>query len=114
MKKDKETKKEEMAASEESDAYLKKNKKGKGKGKRKKSPINLNPKNKGKLHKTLGVPPGKKIPASKLAAAAKSKNPTTSKRAQFAINAKKFNHSGTGKRRANAFEMSIANALKGG
>jgi hypothetical protein len=31
---------------------------------------------KGKLHRELGVPVGKKIPAAKLAAALKSKNPT--------------------------------------
>lgn len=30
---------------------------------------------KGKLHRELGVPADKKIPATKLAAAAKSKNP---------------------------------------
>lgn len=30
---------------------------------------------KGKLHRELGVPADKKIPAAKLAAAAKSKNP---------------------------------------
>jgi hypothetical protein len=30
----------------------------------------------GKLHRELGVPVGKKIPAKKLAAAEKSKNPT--------------------------------------
>jgi hypothetical protein len=44
----------------------------------------INPKNKGALHETLGVPKGKKIPASKLAKAAKSKNPTTRKRANLA------------------------------
>jgi len=56
-------------------------------------PIKIKKANKGKLHKTVGVPQGKKIPAAKLAAAAKSKNPVTAKRAQFAINAKKFKHS---------------------
>jgi hypothetical protein len=30
----------------------------------------------GKLHRELGVPEGKKIPAKKMAAAAKSENPT--------------------------------------
>lgn len=33
----------------------------------------------GALHKKLGVPEDKKIPAKKLAKAAKSKNPTTRK-----------------------------------
>jgi hypothetical protein len=41
-------------------------------------------KNPGALHKTLGVPAGKKIPASKLAKATHSKNPTTRKRANLA------------------------------
>jgi len=38
----------------------------------------------GALHRQLGVPQGKKIPASKLAAAAKSKNPLERKRAALA------------------------------
>ena len=41
-------------------------------------------KNKGALHRELGVPDGKKIPAKKLAAAAHSDNPTERKRAQLA------------------------------
>jgi hypothetical protein len=41
-------------------------------------------KNPGALHKTLGVPADKKIPASKLAKAAHSKNPITRKRANLA------------------------------
>jgi hypothetical protein len=43
------------------------------------------------LHKQLGVKPGEKIPKGKLAAAANSDNPTLKKRAQFAINAAKWN-----------------------
>lgn len=39
---------------------------------------------KGALHKELGVPEGKKIPASKLKKAEKSKNPTLKKRAVLA------------------------------
>jgi len=38
----------------------------------------------GALHKELGVPQGKKIPAKKLAAAEHSKNPKERKRAEFA------------------------------
>ena len=38
----------------------------------------------GALHRTLGVPEGKKIPASKLAAAKNSSNPTTRRRANLA------------------------------
>ena len=38
----------------------------------------------GALHKSLGVPEGKKIPEAKLEKAEKSKNPTTAKRARLA------------------------------
>lgn len=38
----------------------------------------------GALHKELGVPKGKKIPAKKLAKAAKSKNPKLRRRAKLA------------------------------
>lgn len=38
----------------------------------------------GALHKELGVPMGKKIPAKKIAKAAKSKNPTLARRARLA------------------------------
>lgn len=41
-------------------------------------------KHKGALHKTLGVPEGKKIPEKKLKKAERSQNPTTRKRAQLA------------------------------
>lgn len=54
--------------------------------------IHIKPSRKGLLHKELGVPQGQPIPASKLEAAAHSSNPAERKRAQFAINAKKFNH----------------------
>jgi len=56
------------------------------------NPIHINPANKGKLHKTAGVAQGKKIPAATLQKLAHSSNPKTRKRAQFALNAKKFNH----------------------
>lgn len=38
----------------------------------------------GALHRSLGVPEGEKIPASKLAKAAHSSNPTTRRRANLA------------------------------
>lgn len=38
----------------------------------------------GALHKSLGVPEGKKIPEAKLKKAEHSKNPTTAKRARLA------------------------------
>lgn len=41
-------------------------------------------KHKGKLHKELGVPQGEKIPAKKMAKAAKSKNPTIRKEVSLA------------------------------
>jgi hypothetical protein len=47
---------------------------------------------KGALHKEMGVPEGEKIPAKKLEHASNSDNETLRKRAQFAINAKKWHH----------------------
>jgi len=41
-------------------------------------------KNKGGLHRSLGVPEGKKIPAKKLAKAAKSKSPKVRKQVALA------------------------------
>ena len=57
----------------------------------KKPEIKIKPSHKGKLHEELGVAQGKKIPAAKLAAAAKSSNPTIKKEAVFAKNAAKWN-----------------------
>lgn len=47
---------------------------------------------KGLLHKKLGIPQGQKIPAAKLAEAAKSKSPALRKEVAFAEAAKKFKH----------------------
>lgn len=47
---------------------------------------------KGLLHKKLGVPKGEPIPAQKLAEALRSKSPALRKEANFARNAKKFQH----------------------
>lgn len=47
-------------------------------------------KNKGALHRELGVPEGKKIPDKKLKKAEKSKNPKTRKRAVLAETLKKM------------------------
>lgn len=49
----------------------------------------IKPKNKGALHKELGVPMGKKIPAAKLKAAAKKKG-KVGKRARLAETLKSF------------------------
>jgi hypothetical protein len=54
------------------------------------SSINIKPSRKGLLHKKLGVPQGKPIPASKVNAALKSKSPALRKEANFARNAKKW------------------------
>jgi hypothetical protein len=47
---------------------------------------------KGALHKEMGISEDKKIPPAKLEKAANSDNETLRKRAQFAINAKKWHH----------------------
>lgn len=44
----------------------------------------------GKLHRELGVPEGEKIPAKKMARAAKSKSPTIRKEVALAKTLKKF------------------------
>lgn len=49
-------------------------------------------KNKGGLHRSLGVPEGKKIPPEKLAKASKSKNPKIRKQAALAKTLKGFRH----------------------
>jgi hypothetical protein len=49
--------------------------------------------NKGALHRHLGIPEGTKIPAKKLASAAKSDNPTIAKEAALAKTLKGFHHS---------------------
>lgn len=46
----------------------------------------------GALHRELGVPAGKKIPAAKLAKAAHSNNPTLRRRVRFAKELKSFHH----------------------
>lgn len=58
----------------------------------KKQTIHIKKSKEGSLHTALGVPQGQKIPASKLAAAKNSKSPALRKKANFAINAKKFSH----------------------
>jgi hypothetical protein len=55
-------------------------------------PMNLHLK-KGALHKEMGIASGKKIPVSRLQKE-KSKGGLAAKRANFALNARKWNHSG--------------------
>lgn len=59
--------------------------------KRRRKPIRIKKANQGKLRKSTGTKKGQKIPAKKLQQLSKSKNPTTRKRAQFALNARKWN-----------------------
>ncbi len=54
--------------------------------------IHINPKNKGKLHEDLGIPSKKKIPLYRLDEAMHSESPDVRKRANFARNARNFNH----------------------
>lgn len=54
---------------------------------------------KGKLHREIGVPEGKKIPAKKLSAAAHSKNPEIKRDAIRAETMKKWNHKGSAKKK---------------
>lgn len=51
-------------------------------------------KHKGKLHRELGVPEGKKISSKKLSKAAHSKNPTIRKEANLAKTLKGFHKKG--------------------
>ncbi len=46
----------------------------------------------GLLHEDLGVKPGEPIPLSRLMGALHSKNPAVRKRANFARNARSWNH----------------------
>lgn len=56
--------------------------------------INIKPSRKGLLHKKLGVPQGQPIPMAKIKKAEKSPSPALRKEANFADNAKGFNHTG--------------------
>lgn len=56
------------------------------------SAIEINPENKGDLHKALGIPEGEEIPVSKLKEAVKSEDEHLRKMAQFALNARNFKH----------------------
>lgn len=60
---------------------------------RKKSGIRIKKSNRGKLRKSAGAKKGKNIPESKLRKMKRSKNPKTRKRANFALNARKWKKS---------------------
>jgi len=55
-----------------------------------KSGINIKKSNQGKLRASTKTKKGQKIPVATLRKLAKSKNPKTRKRAQFALNARKW------------------------
>lgn len=61
---------------------------------KKRKPIRIKKKNRGKLRKTTGTKKGRKIPVKKLQKLKRSKNPKTRKRANFALNARKWNKKG--------------------
>lgn len=56
----------------------------------------IGPIKKGALHKAMGIKQGQKIPLGKLEAEKKSSSPLMRKRANFAINARKWNHKADG------------------
>lgn len=58
--------------------------------KRRKGGIRIKKANRGKLRKTTKTKKGQKIPVSTLKRLKKSKNPKTRKRANFALNSRKF------------------------
>lgn len=58
---------------------------------RRKSGIRIKPSRRGRLRKTAGAKKGKKIPVSTLRRLKRSKNPKTRRRANFALNARKWN-----------------------
>lgn len=53
-------------------------------------PIRIKPSNQGKLRRSTKTKKGSKIPVSTLQKLKRSKNPTTRKRATFALNARKW------------------------
>jgi hypothetical protein len=57
-----------------------------------KDPIQINPKNAGKLRAKAGVKPGQKIPLATLKKLAASSDSETREQATFAINARSFKH----------------------
>ncbi len=67
---------------------------GKRKASPSKKPIEIKPENKGKLHREMGIPQGKKIPVKKLEQEKKGASPAEKKRIVFAENVKRWDHGG--------------------
>jgi oligoendopeptidase F len=65
-------------------------------GRKARAPIKKS--NQGKLRRSTRTKKGQKIPVSTLQRLKKSKNPTTRKRATFALNARKWKHTGRKKK----------------
>ena len=65
---------------------------------RRRGGIKIKKANRGKLRRSTGTKKSQKIPTSTLTKLSHSKNPTTRKRAQFALNAKKWKKSGRKKK----------------
>lgn len=63
------------------------------------SGIKIKRKNRGKMRRTAGAKPGQKISKARLRKLKKSKNPTTRKRATFALNVREGKIGGTRRRR---------------
>jgi len=61
---------------------------------RRRKPIRIKKSNRGKLRKSAKAKKGKKIPISKLRSMKRSKNPKTRKRANFALNARRWKKRG--------------------
>jgi len=53
----------------------------------------------GKLHRALGIPQGQQIPLSRLQSAAHSDSQEMRSMAQFALNARGFDHTGNSKKK---------------
>lgn len=66
---------------------------------RRKSGIKIKKSRQGSLRRQTGTKKGKKIPVSTLRRLKKSKNPATRKKANFALNARKWRKTGRKKRR---------------
>lgn len=63
------------------------------------SGIRINPANKGKLRRTAGAKKGQKVSKERLRQLKRSRNPTTRKRATFALNVREGKIGGKRKRR---------------
>ena len=75
--------------------------------------MSIHIKHPGLLHSKLHIPQGQKIPASRLQSAAHSSSPALRKEADFAINAKHFNHAGHGGQAQASSHASAVSSLMG-